>query len=207
MGFFSDIEKAPRNTNLDILGQILPNFSGVAESPEVGALTVPAGAVLSRGNVSYIRVNAWRKSRKDDGIAHIKAVKQSFPADDIHAMALELSGAIERLFGIPAAITHVACGHSRTPSCLSYRLARSVSELCGVPHVKAFNDRFLSGSSHPKEFDRLPPLEIIDVPPSPCVVIDDIATSGLHICEAVAALRSAGCSAVGLVWCSGVKAV
>jgi hypothetical protein len=70
--------------------------------------------------------------------------------------------------------------------------------------VKVWRDRFVTGSSHPKEFRKLPPLTWQDAPPPGLVLlVDDVATSGWHLEEALTALRAAGHLALGLAWISG----
>ena len=104
-----------------------------------------------------------------------------------------------------AQVTHVACGHSQRPDCLSCRLAAGVAVALGLPHVKAFDDRFVMGSSHPKENMKLPPLVIRgQLDQIATLVIDDVVTSGFHMHEALTALRSALVPAAGIAWIGGV---
>jgi hypothetical protein len=60
--------------------------------------------------------------------------------------------------------------------------------------------------SHPKEFNRIPPLERSDAfgaAASPVLIVDDLATSGWHLEEALTNARDGGLSAVGAAWISG----
>ena len=72
-----------------------------------------------------------------------------------------------------------------------------------VPFVQAFADRFVRGSSHPKEFRRLPPLEWAEPVNGSAVLIDDLVTSGWHMEEALALLRARGLPSFGAAWIGG----
>lgn len=166
-----------------------------------------APAILSRNAVRYVRCRTWRAKRKKDDMQTMNEIKRTLPAaivagitDDLHMVGGALFG--EQMF---ASVVPIACGHSKRPDCLSCRLAVELAERLGVPMVKAFADRFIEGSRHPKENKKLPPLELVEPPPAPALVVDDIATSGFHMEEALTRLRDAGIACAGLVWVSGVK--
>lgn len=121
-------------------------------------------------------------------------------AADIASLALDFYG--KGFFG---SVVPVACGHSRRTNCLSACLASALAPLIGATMTRVFADRFVTGVSHPKEFARLPPLVVTGEPSGPVLVVDDIATSGFHMHEAVTALRQRGIAAAGMVWVSGTK--
>ena len=69
---------------------------------------------------------------------------------------------------------------------------------------RLFRGRFVSGVSHPKEFSKLAPIELAEAPAGMVVlVIDDVATSGWHMEEALNTLRDAGATAIGATWIGG----
>lgn len=103
-------------------------------------------------------------------------------------------------------VTAVPCGHSRSPECWGKRLARVVARRIGAPFIQIFADRPVAGTSHPKEFAKLPPLKQIDSAFDRVLVVDDVATSGWHIEEILTALRLTGSSAVAVAWISGTIA-
>ena len=70
--------------------------------------------------------------------------------------------------------------------------------------MRAFTDCFVSGSSHPKTFADLPPLQWNMPPTAPVLLVDDLATSGCHVEEAGLMLRSLGRPALALTWISGM---
>jgi hypothetical protein len=181
------------------------NAPDAPPSPLGGLVHAPG--LLSRNGVRYIRCRTWRSETKVDDLLRLRAAKLALEPAFVDAVAADMAGVLRDLFGLGhfASVVPVACGHSRIPGCLSVRVSVALADLVGSRHVKAFADRFVSGSSHPKEFRRLPPLELVEAPPAPALVVDDVATSGFHIQEAVSALRAAGIAAAGAVWVAGVR--
>ncbi len=159
----------------------------------------------SRKDVSYLGVRSWRSDAKRADIDALKDVKRDCRADVIDAAATDLT-LVASSFGGPLSgwtVTTVPCGHSRRPDCFAKQLAQRCAVQLGLPFLQVWADRYVSGSSHPKEFAKLPPLEWVAAPPGPMLLIDDVATSGWHMEEALLALRSRGVTALGLVWIGG----
>ncbi|HEV2099279.1 MAG TPA: phosphoribosyltransferase [Stellaceae bacterium] len=71
--------------------------------------------------------------------------------------------------------------------------------------VQIFADRPRNGTSHPKQSAMLPPLVQIAAPPKSAILIDDLATSGGHLEQAVLALRQLGVAASAVAWISGSR--
>lgn len=123
----------------------------------------------------------------------------------IAAAAGEIAELLRLLFGQNSGwvVTSVACGHSRRPDCFGKRLGQAVALGLGADWVELFEDRFVAGVSHPKGFRDLPALTFKSTPAGPVLVIDDLATSGFHMEEALGMVRSLGLPAFGAVWISG----
>ncbi len=100
-------------------------------------------------------------------------------------------------------ITTVPVGHSRRPDSFAVQLAGSVADRLGLTFEKVFADRFVSGSSHPKEYRKLAPLRRLRDVATPAIIIDDIATSGWHLEESVTHLRAFGLPVIAATWISG----
>jgi hypothetical protein len=173
-------------------------------SAAIGSLVWRPG-ILSRNGVRYVRCRSWRAETRTADMAALKRVKLELNESAVAAICEDVALLIAELFGAGffRSVTPVACGHSRRPNCLSAVMAMGLADLLETAMVRAFRDRFVSGSSHPKEFASLPPLEIVAMPAVPCLVVDDVATSGFHMHEALTALRSAGVPSFGAVWVSG----
>lgn len=164
--------------------------------------------IFQRKDVRWIAAHAWRSGSKECGIAALKAVKGDLDPMFIRKAAEPVAGLIRQLFGTEHAdaVTSIPCGHSRRPDCFGKRIAQAVAEALEVPFVQIFADRPRDGVSHPKRSARLPPLTQIAKPPGPMIVIDDLATSGGHLEQAVLALRECGVAASAVAWISGSKA-
>jgi hypothetical protein len=162
-------------------------------------------AFYSRNGVTYMVAAHWRADLKAEQIGHLKRAKSEGCCETCELAAETVAGLLSNVFGplAGAVITSVPCGHSRVPDCLGKRLAQAVAARLAVPFVQVWEDRFVAGVSHPKEFAKLPPLEWIERPQSRVIVIDDVATSGWHLEEALTALRSAGLEAFGVAWIGG----
>lgn len=169
--------------------------------------TRPRLQIYSRNAVSWFSVRAWRNESKKVDVARLKGAKAALAQNVVDHAAAEIADQLEKQFGRDSAdvvVTHVACGHSKRPDCFACRVARAVAEKLGFTFKKLFRDRPVEGVSHPKEFKKLAPIELAEQPGASLVlVIDDVATSGWHIEEALTTIRQAGSIATGAVWISG----
>ncbi len=172
----------------------------------IGSMTL-APAILSRNGVRYLRCRTWRADAKRADLATFKAAKVALEPDLVSGIADDIELMVGEVFGTGffRSVVPVACGHSKRPNCLSVRIAVELAARLGAESVKAFADRYVSGVSHPKEFAKLPPLEIVTVPMGHALIVNDVATSGFHMHEAITALRGLAVPTFGIVWVSGVK--
>jgi hypothetical protein len=165
-------------------------------------------AVFRRNDVGWIAACAWRARAKADDLATLKRAKRELDLRLIGEAAGLLSALVRLLRGggAAAAVTSVPCGHSRRTDCFGKQIAQAVADDLGLPFLQVFADRPCSGVSHPKEYSKLPPLEQIADPVGSMLLIDDLATSGWHVEEALTALRKLGASASAFVWIAGTVA-
>ena len=168
-------------------------------------LTTFAPRLRRRIDVAFIACRAWRAESRAAAIVAMKDQKREPSPGFVDAVAAEIAGVVLTIFGAGAfdAVASVACGHSRTPECMGKQLAAAVAERIGAPYRKLFNDRFVGGVSHPKEFRNLPALTWLAEPAGRTLLVDDIATSGWHLKEALDLIRSQGCAASALAWIGG----
>jgi hypothetical protein len=182
---------------------------GEAERPrhEAGLLgsLVYRSMIFRRNNVAWIAASAWRVGAKANDIAALKQAKRVLESGLIVGAAELVATLVRQLRGDRAAkaITGVTCGHSRRPDCLGKQIAQAVAEAFDLPFRQVFADRPCSGVSHPKEFAKLPPLERIAEPFASMILVDDLATSGWHVEESLAALRRLDAPAPTLFCISG----
>lgn len=96
------------------------------------------------------------------------------------------------------------CGNSGTEECFGKKLARELASALGLPFAQIFEDRLVEGgSSHPQRYARLGPLVWRNRPTGSVLLVDDLATTGLHVEQALGALRGEGITALAMVWISG----
>ena len=160
-------------------------------------------AIYRRNGIRWISAYAWRSRRQARGLAELKKAKQAPNSSLVAAATTSIVNLIEEIFGDKAAdaITCIPCGHSKRADCFGKQLANGVAALLDIPFVQVFADRPLLGASHPKTCASLPPLQQqIAVPPPSIIIIDDLATSGWHIEEAMVRLRSSRVKVTSVVW-------
>lgn len=203
--------KFPVGLDLSAVTVGLPSSS---EAPS-GCSTVPPPirglvyrpSVRSRNAVRYVTVRCWSADAKAVDIAWLRKVKaaETIHADVVDSAAQEVCGLLSAMLGpvVGWEVTQVATGHSRRPDAFGALLATRAASILGVGFRKVFEDRYVSGVSHPKEFARLPPLTVIDRPSAPTILVDDVATSGWHMEEALGRLRDMGVPALGIAWIGG----
>lgn len=166
---------------------------------------VPRRSIYTRNGIAWISMRAWSSKARQADVAAMRVAKQTLDASVIDAAADEIGHFIGKVFGQMEgwAVSTVAVGHSRRPDSFAVRLAEGVAAKVGLPFVKIFKDRFVSGTSHPKEFAKLPPLDMLTEVTQPLILIDDVATSGWHLEEALNCIRQRGVPAVAIAWISG----
>lgn len=185
-------------------------FETIAPAPEVVGRVlleslVERRSVHSRNSVAWLSARAWRHAAKKDEIAMFKAAKLALNRQIIGAAGNDIAAIARLMFGTLEGwtVSTTAVGHSRRPDSFAVRVARHVARKLHRPFVKVFDDRFVAGVSHPKEFSDLPPLVLRYSSHRPILLVDDVATSGWHLEEAMMLLRARGIPAFGIVWISG----
>ena len=161
--------------------------------------------VRSRNSISYLTVRAWRSPVKKYQISALKALKQNIPPSFSDFVAGEIEESITSLLGSAAfqAIVPVPCGHSSSEHCLSLEIARRLAAKLDLPVVQALQARKQEGRSHPKTNVTRPPMQIACDIAGPVLLIDDVATSGAHLQEAVEILKPHCGSVLPVAWIGG----
>jgi predicted amidophosphoribosyltransferase len=163
-------------------------------------------AIRSRNAVAFHTLRSWRAEVKPAAVTALKRAKLNLDAVLVALMAEELAGAIDKTMapGGGLTIVPVAPGHSQTYAAnLAAAVAHAVAAKLNCPLVEAFEARPVKGVSHPKEFRNLPPLRWRVRPTGPVLLIDDVATSGWHIEEALTLLRQQAAPVMAMAWLGG----
>ena len=163
-------------------------------------------SVFRRNEMRWISVFKWRAGRKAHGLTALRRAKQTLDRQVISEAAVSIAALACELFGDhPAdAVTSVPCGHSRRPDCFGKQLAQKGCLNLQLRFVQIFADRPAVGGSHPKQNRQLTPLVQIGRPPQSILLVDDLATSGVHLEELTIALRKLGVSGPAMAWISGL---
>ena len=150
-------------------------------------------------------LRAWRKSMKKHQIAALRQIKAMPTPVFIDTVSREIAGGLDRLVGARTAriVTHIPCGHSRKADCLSCLLAKQIGAHLNLPFVSAFKPIFSAGTSHPKANLVRPAMEIDTPILDPVLLIDDVASSGRHMEEAVGLLRQSAEVVLPVAWIGG----
>jgi PAS fold len=165
-------------------------------------------SVRFREDMSYLTIRAWRGSVKQHQIKALRAVKKTLPGEFIANMGRECAAEIHRLVGTNTFkfAVPVPCGHSPEGSCLSFALAKAVAVELGIPVIQAFAYLSQIGSSHPKGNLTRQKMKLVREVPGPAILIDDVATSGLHLQECSSLLKARGTETFAVAWIGGDSA-
>ena len=184
----------------------IPDRSGDAATVEFLSETlVRARKLRSRNGCSYVTLRSWRQPIRQHQIKALRALKRNPPAKLAREIASEIADQTMSLFGIKAfrAVIPMPCGHSAPEACLSRAIAQELSDQLDLPMVQALHMAPSPGSSHPKQNLRRSPIELERVVDGAVLLVDDVATSGQHIEEAVTLLREACGGVLAIVWIGG----
>jgi hypothetical protein len=162
-----------------------------------------APAVRARNGVSYLTARRFSAQDRPGAIRAVKRLKAEAAEHETGLAAAEITLLWLKLTGNPGGwtVTNIAAGHSGGNS-IGARLAVAVAERLDLAYLQVWRDRPIRGVSHPKEFRRLQPLEMLARPIGATLVVDDVASSGWHLEEALTALRSLNLPAAGIAWIS-----
>jgi PAS domain-containing protein len=163
--------------------------------------------VRERKSVSYLTLMSWRHAIRSYQIAALKALKSNVPAQMGAAVGAQVAAEIRNMIGASAfkVVVPMPCSNSPSDSCLSLEIARGLAADLAIPLTQCLRLPAGGGSSHPKKNVRRPRLELIEKTAGPALLVDDVATSGAHIEEAVKLLRPVCGAVLAVAWISGAK--
>lgn len=165
---------------------------------------IPKRSINTRNSMSYLSLKTWRKPIQPYQIQALRALKENLPPEVAPFIAREILREVETLFGLSAfrAVVPMPCGHARATPCLSLEIARAIEAQSGVQIIRALSTKSRKGSSHPKENLRRPPLVLRQQVSDAVLLVDDVATSGSHMKEAIGLLKPGAGSVLAVAWIS-----
>lgn len=160
--------------------------------------------IRTRHDISYMTLRAWRQPLRKYQIAALTGLKAKPPTAFAEEIAREIAAGVAGLVGTGAfrSIVPVPCGHS-TGECLSVAIARSLGQHLGLPMVQALQSEHRKGSSHPRKNAARPPVTLTHTVQGPVILVDDVATSGAHLHDAVTLLRPGSGGVLPVAWIGG----
>lgn len=166
---------------------------------------VPRRRVNARKGATYVTLRSWRKPIAAYQIRALASLKTNLPAGVADRIATAMIGEVNSLVGVDAfhVVVPMPCGHEREGLCLSREIGAAVARQAGLQLVEALATRPRKGASHPKENVRRPPLQLVCAPTQPVLLVDDVATSGAHLEEAINLVRPAAKSVLAIAWIGG----
>lgn len=174
--------------------------SGVTEKFLTSTL-IAQHRVLRRGSITYHALARWRSSIREWQIQALRALKAEPPTSLIDRVGSQIASTASEMFGTDTyrLVVPVACGNSG-PDCFAFRLAQDVARKLDVEFLHAFDTMPTSGASHPRRNAARPRMQTRAAPSEALLLIDDVATSGAHLEEAVKLLRKTAPAVVPMVW-------
>jgi hypothetical protein len=161
-------------------------------------------ALRARNSVHYVTLRQWKEAVKDAQIAALRAIKSQPSNDAVGLIASEIADAARELYpGMPyACVVPVPCGSSGKDKCLSTFIGESVAAILGVPFRPALRGESSPGASHPHKSAKMKSYQLLEPLSGNVLLVDDVATTGMHVALAASALRAAGTTVFPIVWIS-----
>lgn len=158
-----------------------------------------------RGKVTFITLRTWRVAAKATQIDALQTIKEAPNAASLRPLVREICDSVDNIYaGIDfQAVVPMPRGHSKADPCLSELLAMEVAAAMGVPFIAALKGKSVPGKSHPKQSYSMSSYKVDQPVAGPVLLIDDVATTGIHMEKAVTALRGHGASPFGIAWIGG----
>lgn len=166
---------------------------------------IKSRAIRLRDEVSFMTVRRWRASIKEHQLVALRANKKSARTKLASIAAAECAEEIFSLVGRSAFkfVVPIPCGHSPKDRCFSSKLAQALGARMNLPVIHAFAHMDQPGSSHPKTNVSRHKMVQVRYVPGPAILIDDVATSGVHLAEGSEILKANGTDTFAIAWIGG----
>jgi len=141
-------------------------------------------------SVRFLSVRKWRAGTKKEDLEKLKEAKKRCEPELLDAIARELAEVVLQLVRNPAGSFVTAPPSSkRSGKHFATEIAERLAAELGLEFFQAFRKRPRKRSSHPRHFAERGEVSLREgVPAMPCILADDVATSGTTIEQCAAAL-------------------
>ena len=163
--------------------------------------------LLHRNAVPYIALRRWRVSAKPFQIDALRILKKSPPPRFVSAIVADIMEALDPMISsaLYRFVVPIPCSRSAPDSCLSILIAERLASRLQLVPIHALAIEPAEGLSHPKTNLSRPSMRLQKAVEGPVIVVDDVATSGAHIEEAVRLLRPTAKAVFAVTWIGGVQ--
>lgn len=161
--------------------------------------------LLSRNGVSYITVRRWRNSVKEFQIEALRQLKKAPSTGFVAACARDVVAGLDGMIAgnLYAHVVPVPCSRSAPDACLSVLLAEKLAARLRLTMIEALAIERADGASHPRKNADRPAMRLVEPVPGPCLLVDDVASSGRHLEEGARLLRETAPAILAVAWIGG----
>jgi hypoxanthine-guanine phosphoribosyltransferase len=167
------------------------------------ARTLPKQPTLkARNDIAYTVVRRWKSQLKETQIAAIQALKISNDSVTAQMAAAEIVETVSRLFvGMKFdSVVPIPGGSSGMSNSLSVQIGECVAAKLEIPCLNCLENKTEFGTSHPKKSMKLKSYSVLGKVTGSVLLVDDIATTGIHMKKAHAALTNANVAVFAIAW-------
>jgi hypoxanthine-guanine phosphoribosyltransferase len=167
------------------------------------ARTLPKQPTLkARDGIAYTVVRRWKSQLKETQIAAIQALKISNDSVTAQMAAAEIVETVSKLFvGMKFdSVVPIPGGSSGMSSSLSVQIGECVAAKLKILCLNCLENKTEIGASHPKKSMKLKPYSVLGKVTGTVLLVDDIATTGVHLKKAHAALTDANVAVFAIAW-------
>ncbi len=177
--------------------------------PPFGSLIFSPG-FNKRTDIRFLSARKWKRDEKENDIELLKFEKEQCKPETIKAIATDIISVYQK-FQVqtdgcyvtappPGASAHLNIPHFAT------EIGKEVASRLGLEFITVFKPRPRQSSSSPKAYMDKVKIELDQKVEKNCLLIDDVATSGVTIVECTKLLRKNSSKVTSLAWIYGVKA-
>lgn len=206
LGELSKMAQGAQSESSEAEANDVDNLDEGADTPEFAAAdSLQIGLFKPKWNkmrtTRFFSLRVWNLRDKKNELERYKLVKKEAFDDDAEKISKEFMQALKETFqSLPnILVTCTPFWNGSEKNHLKEKIAQQVAKQLGGEYKKIFNDRFLSGSNHPKNYNERGQITLQEPVASKIIVlVEDLVVSGVTIEESITAL--AGNFVIPIAW-------